>query len=174
MLTPLSTAQESQSPTQKLPIAKEFALTCSGDLPPKDCVPACDETTHSYMLLATIDGDDSSFTCEIHHGLYSWVGKSAAGGFLGADIRAFISAIIAGAAGFYSVTVAENDAKVSLDLTIQPGQSVSILGDPAVADDGGAPTPIWGGGGFHVVQGGTLTLRNIQLALYSTVIACVT
>ena len=119
-------------------LADAFSLTCTGGARgAKDCIPTCDERAHGNKLLATIDGEDSTYTCEFHHGLYSWLGGGT-GGMFGVDVKAFVSAVINGASGIYNVLVQENDAGVAVDLTIEPGQQVSIVGDAAVADDGGA------------------------------------
>ena len=69
--------------------------------------------------MAQINGDDSAYTCELHRGLYSWVGDP--GGFMGRDVRSFVSSVNVGAAGFFAVTVVDNHANVNLDLTIEPG-----------------------------------------------------
>ena len=85
----------------------------------KDCVPECNQTSHGKPLVAQINGDDSAYTCELHRGLYSWVGDP--GGFMGRDVRSFVSSVNVGAAGFFAVTVVDNHANVNLDLTIEPG-----------------------------------------------------
>jgi hypothetical protein len=40
------------------------------------CVPACDTEHHGFELLATIDGSDTKLSCELHRGLFSWVGSA--------------------------------------------------------------------------------------------------
>jgi hypothetical protein len=77
-----------------------------------DCVPICNATHHGYELLATIDGTDTKFSCNLAHGLYSWMGAASEGGYLGADTFAFFSAVVSWAAGAYLVTLAQ-DAEVS-------------------------------------------------------------
>ena len=42
------------------------------------CVPVCSAEHHGYELLATIDGTDTKFSCNIAHGLYSWMGAASA------------------------------------------------------------------------------------------------
>ena len=195
-------------------LADEYSLTCVGGVEEaNDCLPPCDEQQHGKKLLANINGEDSSYTCELHHGLcvlfltltmrfccccccccggggccycggcccccsylvhtelcsplrpphrYSWLGGGT-GGIFTRDTKAFISAIISGAAGFFGEFVDENDAGVVVDLTIQPNQVVSITGDAAVQDDGGAPTPRWGSGGFTVRPGAALSLSNLAV-----------
>ena len=124
----------------------------------KTCVPACNATTHGYELLATIDGTDTKFSCAISNLLFSWVGVAALGGYLGQNVLAFISAVISGAAGTYVLTLTA-DADVDTDLTMQPGQHAIISRDPAVME-----TPSWGGGGFAVERGATLTLDGIEIS----------
>jgi hypothetical protein len=53
------------------------------------CVPACNATHHGYELLATIDGTDTKFSCNVAHGLYSWMGAAGEGGYIGTDAAAF-------------------------------------------------------------------------------------
>jgi hypothetical protein len=48
--------------------AREFSLTCTSE-GITDCVPRCGEATHGHLLLATINGEDSTYNCEFHHGL---------------------------------------------------------------------------------------------------------
>ena len=140
-------------PSQSL--ASAISLVCSGGGEVENCLPNCNETSHGRTLLAALDGEDSVYRCERHHGLYSWLGP---GGYIGRDVKAFVSSVIAAAQGFYGVVVAENDAQVGVDLTTQPGQIMRIAGDPAVADDGGAAAPAWGTGGFTVIERGILSL----------------
>jgi hypothetical protein len=119
------------------------------------CVPACDATTHGFELLATIDGTDTKFGCNVADLLYSWVGTAAMGGFLGLNVATFVSAVISGAAGTYVLTLVE-DADVSTDLTIQPGQNVQIFGKPGQALR-------WGSGFFTVMERVVLSLTNLRL-----------
>jgi hypothetical protein len=121
------------------------------------CVPACNEAHHGYELLATIDGTDTKFGCNVANQLFSWLGAAAMGGFLGHNLEAFVSAVISGAAGTYVLTLVE-DADVSTDLTIQPGQNVIISGDPRLAE-----APRWGSGGFTLGEGASLALTSIDL-----------
>eukprot|EP01045_Picozoa_sp_COSAG04_P005318 COSAG04_NODE_245_length_18929_cov_6.708391_4_plen_3740_part_00 len=116
------------------------------------CVPACNAEHHGYELLATIDGTDTKFSCNVAHGLYSWVGAASEGGYLGADFASFFSAVASGAAGAYIVTLTE-DAGISTELTIRPGQDVRISGDLGLSE-----APSWGGGGFVVQERGSLSL----------------
>ena len=51
-------------------LADEYSLTCVGGVEEaNDCLPVCDEQQHGKKLLANINGEDSSYTCELHHGL---------------------------------------------------------------------------------------------------------
>ena len=102
-----------------------------------------------------IGGDDSKFSCNLAHGLYSWMGAAAEGGYLGADAQSFFSAVVSGAAGSYILTLT-SDAGISTDLQIQPGQDVHVSG-------AGVSPPSWGGGGFVVQQGGSLSLTGVVL-----------
>jgi hypothetical protein len=154
---------QSTDTDEKWPFAREFSLACDAhDV--VNCIPKCNETLHGHILLATVSGDDSSYTCEFHHGLYSWVGKAGAGGFMGSDVSSFVASVLSGAGGFYVLLLVENSAGVGVTLTIRPQQTVSIHGDPAVRADGGGSRPIWGGGGFTVQQHGVLSLANLVVA----------
>ena len=102
------------------PDSEQFSLKClAEDKTIKDCVPECNHTSHRKPLVAQINGDDSTYTCELHRGLYSWVGDP--GGFMGRDVRSFVSSVNVGAVGFFATTVGDNHANVNLDLTIEPG-----------------------------------------------------
>ena len=52
---------------------QEYHAVCSSAAI-SDCVPTCNATHHGYELLATIDGMDTKFSCNVAHGLYSWMG----------------------------------------------------------------------------------------------------
>ena len=80
------------------------------------------------------------------------------GGYLGADFETFFSAVTSGAAGVYVGTLLE-DAGISTDLTITPGQTVSVSGDPSLPQ-----APSWGGGGFTVQERGSLALAGVAVA----------
>eukprot|EP01050_Picozoa_sp_SAG11_P006696 SAG11_NODE_530_length_8718_cov_12.724910_2_plen_1534_part_00 len=119
------------------------------------CVFACNTTTHGYLLLVNINGEDTKLTCELHHGLYSWNGGSADGGFMGADPRALYSAVFSGAAGTYVGTLSV-DANISTALTVHRDQIVQLAGNRALP----AP-PVWGSGGFVITEGGSLALEYV-------------
>jgi len=140
-------------------LAHQLNLQCTdASLTAEDCVPPCNAEYHGYMLLLNIDGDDSKFSCNLAHGLYSWMGAASEGGYLGADAQSFFSAVVSGAAGSYIVTLTA-DVGMSTDLTIQLGQDVHIS-----AESGLLVAPRWGSGGFTVQQGGKLALDGIILA----------
>ena len=117
------------------------------------CVPDCNVEHHGYELLATIDGTDTKFSCDLSHGLYSWMSPATKGGYLGEDVDAFVPSVQTGAAGPYMITLAE-DAIVRTELTIQSDQTVHISGDLAT----GPPT--WDGG-FTVANRGKLYLKHL-------------
>ena len=77
-------------------------------------MPPCNAEHHGYELLATIDGTDTKFSCNLAHGLYSWMGAASEGGYLGADAQSFFSAVVSGAAGSYIVTLTEDVAIISI------------------------------------------------------------
>ena len=110
-------------------VTQYHAVCTSADV--ASCVPPCNAEHHGYELLATIDGTDTKFSCNLAHGLFSWMGAASEGGYLGVDFQSFFSAVVSGAAGSYIVTLTE-DAGISTDLTIEPGQDVRISGDPAL------------------------------------------
>eukprot|EP01052_Picozoa_sp_SAG31_P003088 SAG31_NODE_115_length_24128_cov_47.693912_11_plen_1303_part_00 len=116
------------------------------------CVPACNATHHGFVLLATIDGTDTKFSCTLANQLFSWVGAAALGGFLGQNVAAFVSAVISGAAGTYVLTLTE-DAGVGTDLVIQPGQHAMISGD----------TLDWGAGGYNIQRSAILQIKGVQI-----------
>jgi hypothetical protein len=87
------------------------------------------------------------------------------GGYLGADFETFFSAVTSGAAGVYVGTLLE-DAGISTDLTITPGQTVSVSGDPSLPQ-----APSWGGGGFTVQERGSLALAGVAVAGAVSVLA---
>ena len=118
------------------------------------CVPVCNAAAHGYELLATIEGTDTKFSCNLAHGLYSWMGAASEGGYLGSDFASFFSAVVSGATGSYIVTLVE-DAGIGTDLVIRPGQDVRISGDPAMQVG-----PSWGDGAFTVESRSVLQLTR--------------
>ena len=85
------------------------------------------------------------------------MGAASDGGYLGSDFEAFFSAVVSGAAGVY-VGVLLQDAGIETDLVVQPGQRVSVTGDPSLPRP-----PRWGGGSFTVQQRGSLALAGVSL-----------
>ena len=53
------------------------------------------------------------------------------GGYLGSDLESFFSAVVSSAAGFYAVMLVQN-AGITTLLTVRPGQSVVVTGDPSL------------------------------------------
>jgi hypothetical protein len=104
-----------------------------------------------------IDGEDSKYSCELHHSKYSWMGSAADGGYLGRDVLAFLSALLSAAAGEYVVSMDE-DADIDTDVTIWPGMSVSVHGDNGLPD-----APAWGRGSFTVGETALLELAYVKL-----------
>eukprot|EP01049_Picozoa_sp_SAG25_P016785 SAG25_NODE_4015_length_907_cov_1.504950_1_plen_287_part_01 len=122
-----------------------------------DCVPVCNATHHGYELLATIDGTDTKFSCNLAHGLYSWVGAATEGGYLGADSDAFFSAVKSGAAGSYVVTL-NSHADFGLGtFQIQSGQHVYITGQSG--DSQGCQN--WTRTQIELNPGASLTLTSL-------------
>ena len=144
-------------------LAHQLNLQCTDtSLTAEDCVPPCNAEYHGYMLLLNIDGDDSKFSCNLAHGLYSWMGASSEGGYLGGDAQSFFSAVVSGAAGTYMCELTEG-AGITTDLSVQRGQIVSISGRS------GETT--WGSGSFELSDGASLILINMVITSQITVAA---
>eukprot|EP01045_Picozoa_sp_COSAG04_P004843 COSAG04_NODE_216_length_19953_cov_85.343558_14_plen_446_part_00 len=126
----LSTLPPGSAPAAE--VVHEYHVRCHSSTIGK-CVPACNPEHHGYELLATIDGTDSTFSCKLAYGLYSWMGLSSDGGYLGQEFASFLSAVISGAAGFYIVTLSAGAGTLT-DVMVQPGQSVHVSGDPSLVD----------------------------------------
>eukprot|EP01045_Picozoa_sp_COSAG04_P010895 COSAG04_NODE_683_length_11182_cov_15.270775_10_plen_412_part_00 len=112
-------------------LAEQLNVQCTDGTPAADCVPMCSPSLHGFLMLLNINGEDTKLSCELHHALYSWVGAATDGGYLGSDFQAFFSAVVSGAAGVYVGMLVE-DAGISTDLTVTPGQIVSVTGDPSL------------------------------------------
>jgi hypothetical protein len=97
--------------------------------------------------------------------LFAAAAAQTDGGYLGADFETFFSAVTSGAAGVYVGTLLE-DAGISTDLTITPGQTVSVSGDPSLPQ-----APSWGGGSFTVQERGSLALAGVAVAGAVSVLA---
>ena len=73
----LCTASAGTSGTASRPsLAEQLNLQCTDGTAAAECVPECSEAYHGYLMLLSIDGDDSKLSCELHHGYYSWVGAA--------------------------------------------------------------------------------------------------
>jgi hypothetical protein len=57
-------------------LVEQLSVECMDGSAAADCVPDCSEAYHGFLMLLNIEGDDSKLSCELHHGLYSWVGSS--------------------------------------------------------------------------------------------------
>lgn len=58
-------------------VAEQINVHCTDDsLSTKDCIPECGASVHGFLLLLNIEGNDSKLSCELHRGLYSWVGAA--------------------------------------------------------------------------------------------------
>jgi hypothetical protein len=143
-------------------LAHEFNLVCA-DGATDGCVPACAAPLRGDLLLLNLNGSDSKYSCELHHGLHSWVGAATDGGYLGSDAQAFEPAVLSGAAGYYALALTA-DAGIGTDLTIQPGQNVKIDGEPSLS-----MPPSWGTGSFTVAERTTLSLSNLALSYSNTI-----
>jgi hypothetical protein len=85
--------------------AQVFSRVCaSADL--ASCVPPCDASVSGFMLHIEIDGQGTTMTCNRYDGTFSWQGLASLGGYVqtdGADVGAFVSAVVSGAAGVYVI-----------------------------------------------------------------------
>jgi len=144
-------------------LAMQLMLSCDGGEETGDCVPACNADLHGDLLLANIDGEDSKYSCELHHSKYSWMGSAADGGYLGSDLLAVVASVLSGAAGEYNLAV-EEDGDIDTDVTIEPGMHVSIRGDAGLVD-----APSWGRGSFTVAEKAMLWLMYIKLDIAATI-----
>eukprot|EP01047_Picozoa_sp_COSAG01_P060090 COSAG01_NODE_7314_length_3255_cov_4.176489_1_plen_622_part_00 len=143
-------------------VVHEFKLVCSDGS--TNCVPQCDSRLHGDLLLLAVNGEDSRYSCELHHGQHSWVGPAAEGGYIGGDALTFVSAVVSGAAGLFMLTLTTLAASISTLLTVEPGQVVAI--SSAVGQH-----TTWGTGGFSVLQRGVLTLGRVSVNSPMTVAA---
>ena len=168
MRAAVNLCEAAASDSQGYSLAELFDLTCTDGIAQEACVPACEASTHGHVLLATIDGDDCAFDCHLRHGLYSWAGSR--GGYIGSDIRGFVSSVLDGYGGAFFLHVEENYAAVAVDLVVEQGQTVRISGDVGVAEDGGPAAPTWGSGNFIVRAGAELALTNLLLDASTTII----
>jgi hypothetical protein len=135
-------------------VVHEFQLVCSDGS--TNCVPQCDSRLHGDLLLLAVNGEDSKYSCELHHGQHSWVGPAAEGGYIGGDALTFVSAVVSGAAGLFMLTLTTLAASISTLLTVEPGQVVAISG-------AAGQHTTWGIGGFSVLRRGVLTLGRVSV-----------
>ena len=76
---------------------------------------------------------------------------------MGADFETFFSAIVSGAAGLY-VGMLLQDAYITTDLSIRPGQQVRVNGDVSLTQ-----APLWGSGSFEVQARASISLTYVAL-----------
>jgi hypothetical protein len=140
-------------------LAEQLNVHCTDGTDAADCVPACTEELHGYLMLLNLEGDDSKLSCELHHGLYSWVGSAIDGGYLGEDWEAFFSAVNSAAPGLYALSLHADTGGATLVLSVQPGQLVTVSGLASAV-----VPPTWGGtGGFRVHNRGALLLEHVTI-----------
>ena len=72
-----------QRPVSDAGVVHEFGLVCADGREASECVPTCNETLHGDLLLLNVDGIDHKYSCELSNGVYSWVGPSSDGGYIG-------------------------------------------------------------------------------------------
>eukprot|EP01052_Picozoa_sp_SAG31_P031759 SAG31_NODE_3403_length_4306_cov_3.734156_3_plen_1176_part_01 len=137
--------------------AHRFLAMCPPNAPNEDCIPTCNEDTHGYLLLLSIDGTDTILTCELSDSLYDWLGTSALGGFVGENVNAFLPAVISGAAGAYILKLMK-PTNIVTDLMIQPSQKVVVSGDQTLQHP-----PSWGSGKFTVSESASLSLSYLRV-----------
>ena len=121
------------------------------------CAPVCEELTYGFLLSIEIDGKGTVMTCNKVDDMFSWQGQASFGGYIGDDFGSFFSSVVSGAAGTCMGTLTE-DAGVSTDLTIQPGQAVLVTGDRSLARRRRS-----GADAGSVQAGGSLSLAYVGL-----------
>ena len=57
-------------------LAEQLNVQCIDGTDAAEYVPTCSEEFHGFLMLLNIEGDDSKLSCELHRGLYSWVGAA--------------------------------------------------------------------------------------------------
>ena len=60
--------QEAAVDREGASLAMQLMLTCTDGTATEACVPECTADLHGDLLLANIDGEDSKYSCELHHG----------------------------------------------------------------------------------------------------------
>eukprot|EP01045_Picozoa_sp_COSAG04_P015379 COSAG04_NODE_1211_length_7719_cov_2.630232_9_plen_783_part_01 len=136
--------------------AEEFQAVCTkANL--ATCAPVCSALTHGYLLSIEINGRGTVMTCNKVDSLFSWQGQASLGGYIGANLVSFFSAVTSGAAGTYLGTLTQ-DAGIITDLIIRASQEVDISGDRSLVS-----APSWGTGRLEISQFGSLTLSYLVL-----------
>lgn len=120
---------EGQTPTGP---ATEGVRRCSG-AGLAQCLPQCNASSHGKVLLATVDGSDSSFQCSMSNRQLSWTGSGSgrvgAGGYLGHSAEALVTAIQEAVPGTYLVALLDADSiRVEAPAQIFARQDVHIIG----------------------------------------------
>ena len=105
---------------------EQFHADCSS-VDVATCVPQCNPEHHGFELLATIDGTDTKFSCNVAHGLYSWMGAASEGGYIGSDAFAFLSAVLSHAAGTFVCQIMLS-TEVSTAVDLITGQGATLTG----------------------------------------------
>jgi hypothetical protein len=156
LVGPIGPLPPPSSPAGGAQIAQEFRRVCTtANL--TVCVPQCNSLTYGFLLSIEIDGRGTVMTCNKMSLLFSWQGQASLGGYIGDDFQAFFSSVVSGAAGTYLTTLVE-DAGISTDLSMQPGQNVQINGDPRLVE-----APNWGSSaGFSVGEHASLVIMWIS------------
>eukprot|EP01046_Picozoa_sp_COSAG06_P038786 COSAG06_NODE_4509_length_4193_cov_11.274792_2_plen_387_part_00 len=145
------------------PAVRARPLYCSGrPVAARCCMPLSSPCSCCARVLPSLYSDLSLCTlCLLTHPparvCFARALPQTDGGYLGVDIETFFSSVTSGASGVFSVTLLE-DAGISTDLTITPGQTVSVSGDPSLPQ-----APSWGGGSFTVQERGSLALTGVAV-----------
>jgi hypothetical protein len=146
-------------PAAALSLAQQLNVQCTDGTATVDCVPECSEAYHGYLLLLNIESDDSKLSCELHRGLYSWVGAANDGGFMGHDAHMFLAAIRSHAPGLFFLAISEDLSTKSM-ADIIDSQTASMRGGTR---DG--KWPVWSYIGddaaFKLSAGASLEIRQV-------------
>eukprot|EP01046_Picozoa_sp_COSAG06_P002765 COSAG06_NODE_101_length_24097_cov_15.305150_4_plen_1590_part_00 len=139
---------------------EQFHAYCSS-VDVATCVPPCNPEHHGFELLATIDGSDTKFSCNVAHGLYSWMGAASEGGYIGSDAFAFLSAILSHAAGTFVCQI-DDSTEVSTAVDLITGQGATLTGGVSI---------VWSfrgeGAAFSVGAQASLDIRSMAVAATS-------
>jgi len=63
-------------PAAAASLAEQLNVQCTDGTAAADCVPACSEQLHGFLMLLNIGGNDLKLSCELRHSFYSWVGAA--------------------------------------------------------------------------------------------------